>query len=136
MYDVPIERGKIREYARAAMSDNPSYDGPKAVVHPTFLTTAGQFWELDADSRLESLGFDFSRILHGQETYVFHGPPPRAGQVLSTSTRVAEQSEKEGKRGGRLRLGTIVHEFRDEAGELVAEQHTTLIETSRAVEGE
>src|SRR5438874_685742 len=44
MYEVPVERGKIREFARAAKSENPAYYAEDAVVPPTFLTTALLFW--------------------------------------------------------------------------------------------
>ena len=41
---MPIERGKIREFARACLSTNPEYvDAPSPVSPPTFLTTVN-FW--------------------------------------------------------------------------------------------
>jgi len=41
---MPIERGKIREYATATAAARPAYlDDPKAPVPPTFLATV-VFW--------------------------------------------------------------------------------------------
>jgi hypothetical protein len=135
MYEMPLERGKIREFARAARSTNPAYDGNDAIIPPTFLTTATLIWEPDWRAEIDSLGFDFARIVHGEESYVFHGPPPRAGQTLRVVAKPSDQYEKEGKRGGRLRFGTVVHEFRDEADRLVVEQRTTFIETGKPIDG-
>src|SRR5690606_27496333 len=80
-FEVPIERGKIREFARATGSSNPAYDAPDAVIPPTFLTVAGNFWATPADLPMADLGFELARVLHGEEEYEFFGPPARAGQV-------------------------------------------------------
>src|SRR5690606_25589971 len=74
-FEVPIERGKIREFARATGSANPAYDGPDAVIPPTFLTTAGNFWATPADLPTGELGFELARVLHGEEEYEFFGAP-------------------------------------------------------------
>lgn len=130
-YEVPVERGKIREFARATMSRSPDYDGPDAVVTPTFLTTARFFWEPAGASPFRELGLDLKRALHASEEFIFHGPPPHAGQVLRVSSRLADRSEKTGRRGGVLKFATIVTEFTDADGRLVAEQRTTVVETSK-----
>jgi hypothetical protein len=124
-YEVCVERGKIAEFAAAMQSDNPAYQGPAAIVPPTFLTTAGR-WAPEG-ARAEH-GFERARLLHGEQEFVFHGPPPRAGEVLQASERVARRFEKEGKRGGTMRFAVLVTEFRDQGGKLVAESRSTLIE--------
>lgn len=129
MFEMPIERGKVREFARATQSGNPAHDGPEPVIPPTFLVTA-MTWEPEDENPAWQLGFELARLLHGEEEYIFHGPCPRAGQTLSVTSRLGEQFEKAGKRGGTMRFGTVVREYRDAAGVLVAEQRTTLIETA------
>jgi hypothetical protein len=129
-YEIPIERGKIREFARAAQSRNPAYERPDAVIPPTFLTTAQNFWA-SGPSPVADLGFELARLLHGEEEYEFFGPPPGAGDVLTVESRLGRQWEKEGKRGGTMRFAQIVTEYRDSSGRLVAEQRTTAIETAR-----
>ncbi len=132
MYEFPIERGKIREFARATKSRNPDYEGDDAVVPATFLTSARLVWEPADQSPIADLGFAVARTLHGEEEYIFHGPPPGAGQTLQVTTRLLDQYEKEGKRGGTMRFAVIVNEFRDAGGTLVAEQRTTVVETAKA----
>jgi hypothetical protein len=124
-YEVVVERGKIREFAAAMQSDDAAYQGPDAIIPPTFLTTAAQW--ASPEARVAH-GFDRARLLHGEQEYLFHGPLPHAGQVLHASEHVADRYEKEGKRGGTMRFAVIVTEFRDADGTLVAEARSTLIE--------
>jgi N-terminal half of MaoC dehydratase len=131
-YEVPIERGKIREFARAVKSRHTDHAGAAAVIPPTFLTTAQNFWADRAAAKpVAELGFHLPRVLHGEEEYEFFGPPPVAGEVLHAETTVRDRWEKEGKRGGTMRFAKIVTEFRDGTGTVVAEQRTTLIETAK-----
>ena len=130
-YEMPIERGKVREFARATHSRNPAYGGPDAIIPPTFLTHARLAWEPKAQSQVAALGFDMRRVLHGEEEYVFHGPPPRVGETLTVETRTEERWEKEGARGGTMRFARVVNDFRDRSGRLVAEQRSVIVETAR-----
>jgi len=128
---IPIERGKIREFALACLDENPEYteaDAPP--VPPTFLTVRS-FWMSAATSPLVRVGLDLRRLLHGGEEYVFYGPPPRAGEVLTMQTRVDRVYEKEGRRGGTMTFVETVTELRDESGELRVECRSTAIETAR-----
>jgi N-terminal half of MaoC dehydratase len=124
-FEVCLERGKIREFAAAMQSENPAYQGEHAVIPPTFLTTAAQ-WAPPGERAQH--GFERARLLHGEQEYIFHGPLPRAGQVLHAREYVAQRYEKEGKRGGTMRFAVLVTEFRDDSGVLVAEARSTLIE--------
>ncbi len=129
---MPIDRSKVREFARACMSDNPAYvDDERPVIEPTFLTTVN-FWTRADTSPLARLGIDLRRLLHGGQEYVFHGPPPRAGDTLTFQTRVDKIYEKEGRRGGTMTFVETVTEFRNASGELVAEARSTAIETGHA----
>jgi N-terminal half of MaoC dehydratase len=129
---MPIERGKIREFARACKTTNPAYlEDPTPVSPPTFLTTVN-FWSGGGTSPLQRLDIDLRRLLHGGQEYVFHGPPPRAGTELTFQTRVDQIYEKEGRRGGTMTFIETVTEFRDPEGTLVAEARSTAIETGQA----
>jgi hypothetical protein len=97
-------------------------------VPPTFLTTAAQW--APAEARVAH-GFERARLLHGEQEFIFHGPPPHAGQTLLASERIAERYEKQGKRGGTMRFAVIVTEFRDADGRLIAEARATLIERAQ-----
>jgi hypothetical protein len=130
-YEMPLERGKVREFARATQSRNPAYDGAEAIIPATFLTHARLAWEPREQAPIADLGFDMRRVLHGEEEYVFYGPPPQIGQTRTVDTRLESRWEKEGKRGGTMRFARIVNEFRDASGTLVAEQRSVVVETAR-----
>jgi hypothetical protein len=91
-YEMVVERGKIREFAAAMQSQDPAYAGPDAVVPPTFLTSSA-LWAPEG-ARVDA-GFDRGRLLHGEQEYVFHGPLPRAGQVLTCSGEVTSAGRNE-----------------------------------------
>jgi hypothetical protein len=130
-FTMPVERGKIREFARATMTSAPEYfDDPVAPIEPTFLTTVS-FWTPPGQSVFAKVKMDLRRLLHGGQEYTFHGPPPAAGTELTVQTRVAEIYEKEGKRGGMMTFVVTVTEFRDSSGALVAEARSTAIETGK-----
>lgn len=135
-FTMEVERGKIREFARATQSANPDYlEADRPVIPPTFLTTQ-QFWSQPGKGVFSKVRMDLRRLLHGGQEYVFHGPPPVAGTRLHVRTRVEDIHEKEGRRGGTMTFVITVTEFRDDDGRLVAEARSTAIETGRApVEG-
>ena len=126
-YEMVVERGKIAEFAAAMQSQNPAYAGPGAIVPPTFLMS-GSLWA--PEGAAVDVGFDRRRLLHGEQEFIFHGPPPRAGQVLKVSDQIVDRYEKPGKRGGMMRFAVVVTEYRGEDGTLIAEARKTLIETA------
>lgn len=131
-YEIPLEAGKIREFARSVQSRDEAYSGADAIITPTFLTTARNTWQPADDNPLAGITLDLRRVLHAEEEFRFHGRVPRAGETLTVTSRLGEEWTKEGKRGGTMRFITTVNEYRDAAGELVAEQITTLVETGKA----
>ena len=126
-WEVVVERGKIAEFAEAMLSDEPAYRGPAAIIPPTFLTSAVR-WA--PQGVRVNVGFDRKRLLHGEQEYTFHGDLPAAGDVLTAQERVVGRFSKPGKRGGEMRFATVVTEYRDAAGTLVAEAKATFIETA------
>lgn len=72
--------------------------------------------------------------MHAEQEYIFHGPPPRAGDRLVGSSRIERIYDKEGRKGGTLTFAVMVTEFRDAAGTLVAEARLTGVETSKPPE--
>jgi hypothetical protein len=131
-FEFPVERGKVREFARAVWSDDPAYlEDPRPVIPPTFLQTAGLWAPGGSADPTSAIGFDAARLLHGTQEYRFLGPLPRAGDVLTTETWVDRVYEKEGRRGGTMRFAEIVTLYRDPEGTAVVEARMTLIETAR-----
>ncbi|WP_433087773.1 FAS1-like dehydratase domain-containing protein [Dactylosporangium sp. CA-052675] len=126
-FTLDVERGKIREFARATHSANPAYlDTEDPVVPATFLTTAF-FWQSGAADPWEAVAMDQHKGLHAEQEFVFHGPPPRAGARLTGVSRIESVTRKEG-RSGPLAFAVMVTEFRDETGRLVATAKLTGVE--------
>jgi len=126
-YEMVVERDKIAEFAAAMQSQNPAYAGPGAIAPPTFLISSA-LWA--PEGAAVDVGFDRRRLLHGEQEFVFHGPPPRAGQTLKVSDQIVDRYEKPGKKGGLMRFAVVLTEYRSEDGTLVAEARKTLIETA------
>jgi hypothetical protein len=130
MATMPVELGKVREYARATANDRPEYlDDPHPPIPPTFLSTV-VFWEPLADvlqtpavvdaCRAAGIEPDVRQLLSLEQEYVFPGPLPRAGDTLSTSTRFDGVEVKAGSKGPMILVHFAV-EFRGERDELRAE---------------
>lgn len=129
-FELEVERGKVREFARATWSANPSYvEDPAPVMPATFLTTMA-FWSGPDSDPWEAVRMDQTRGLHAEQEFVFHGPPPRAGTRLTAQSRIDEITTKSGRRGGPLTFAVMVTEFRDPTGRLVAEAKLTGVETA------
>lgn len=132
-FEMLIEVGKIREFARAVKSSDPAYlSGWNPVITPTFLVSAS-FWLEERNSPTLQAGLSMERVLNGAQEFIFHGPPPRAGTRLLVQGRVDKVYEKQGRRGGAMSFMEVVYEFRNEEDVLVAEQRSTVIETSKAI---
>jgi hypothetical protein len=134
-YTMPIERGKVREFATATGSTSSDYlASPNPPIPPTFLRTSILWDPPGSESPLSGLNLNLKRILHGEQEYEFFGPPPTAGTVLSVESRLESVTEKEGRRGGVMRFITTVQDFTDQDGKLVARGRSILIETGKAPE--
>lgn len=133
-FRMVVELGKIMEFARATRSENPSYQGSpgdRPVVPGTFLMSS-TFWQRPENDPLHGVALNWHRVLHGRQEFVFHGCPPRAGDVLTGQARIERVYSKAGRRGGTMTFAEQVTEFHDDSGVLVAEARSTLIETSKA----
>jgi N-terminal half of MaoC dehydratase len=132
---MPIERGKIREFAVATGAARPAYlDDPKAPVPPTFLATV-VFWRpigetvrspdvlrACAEAGVEA---DFGSLLSLEQEYVYHGPLPRAGETLRTAERLRDITVKHNREKRVMVVVRFTVSFHDERGDLRAECHYT-----------
>jgi hypothetical protein len=128
-FEWVVERGKIAEFARACLSDDPVFTGPDAVAPPTFPQTAA-FWQPEGSRRGVDPPFDPQRLLHGEQEFTYTRAL-RAGEVLRGQTRLADYYTKDGRRGGTMRFAVYETTFRDASGEPVATARATLIETAK-----
>jgi len=135
-----VERGKIREFARAIKDDNPIYfdetHAKQAVggimPPPTFSMTLG-FWDEGRTRPL--LTYDVRRLLHGEQEFEYLAPV-YAGDTLTATGRVADVYEKAGSRGGVMTFGVIETTFTNQRGEAVLISRSVLVETAAPVKKE
>lgn len=128
-FEFHVELGKINEFARATQSLLPAYVSG-ACVPPTFLTT-DFFWKdrTPGSDVWDQVEMSEERGMHAEQEYIFHGPPPKAGDVLIGTAKVTEVTEKHSRSGALLQFVKMVTEYRDKAtGALVAESILTGVE--------
>ena len=134
-FDLPVERGKVREFALAVGEDNPVFfhteearrQGlPDVIAPPTFTVT--QMWQIPREERERRLGANLSydRVLHGEQEFCYRRLPV-AGEVLNATMRIASDVTKPGRRGN-MRFVTYESKFTDTGGDEVLTAHYTLIE--------
>jgi acyl dehydratase len=125
-YTVTVERGRIKDFARAIGDLNPFYLDDRVgaasefggvIAPPTFPITFRDE-NFDTNTFLKELGTDVSRILHGEQEFELHRPI-RAGETLLCRPRVSDIYEKTGKSGA---MAFVVREtaVTDTENELVA----------------
>ena len=136
-YEMDIERGRIRDFARAMHAPLPEYiEGEHPLIPASFLITAAYSWgyslERPRGSVFEKIDHDLSVPLHAEESFTFHAPLPRAGDRLVCRASLENVWRKQGGRGGDLTFLTMLTEFRDQAGELIAEERSTTVTTENA----
>lgn len=132
-YTVTVERGKIKEFARAIGDANPFYlddavgrasEWGDVIAPPTFATTFRD--EAIAAQALRDLGVDISRVLHGEQEFEIHRQM-RPGETYLCRTRVVDIYEKSGRSGS---MAFVVRETvaTDDANEIVVTmRHITVV---------
>jgi hypothetical protein len=136
-YEVVVERGKIREFARAMQAPLDDFlTGEHPIVPPTFFVSVPYTWgytlERPRGTVFEGFDHDLSVPLHAEEEFIFHGCPPRAGDSLTARTSLENVVEKSGKNGGDLTFLTMLTEYRNPQGDLAVEQRSVTVTTSRS----
>ena len=125
-FAVTVERGKIKEFARAIGDSNPSHlddrigaasEWGDIIAPPTFAITFRDE-AADTGALLRELGTDISRVLHGEQEFELHGSI-RPGETYLCRGKVTDIYEKTGKSGP---MAFVVREtaVTDRANELVA----------------
>ncbi len=138
-FEVPVERGKIREFAAAILDDNPIYSDPAyaaktefgGVIAPPTFTVTKAFYR-SAANLSELAGLDPHFRLHGEEEYEYF-LPIKAGDVLTCRSKITQAYEKPGKRGGKMTFIVLEFTFYNQRGEKAAVSRTTSVHTEGAV---
>jgi len=132
-YAVTVERGKIKEFARAIGDLSPFYLDDRVgaasawgdlIAPPTFAVT---FRDEAADTAafLRDLGTDISRILHGEQEFELFRPL-QPGQTYLCRPKIVDLYEKTGRSGP---MAFVVREttVTDHANEIVATMRSTTV---------
>ena len=102
---VTVERGRIKDFARAIGDLNAAYLDDKVgaasewgdiIAPPTFMTTFRA--EGETGNLLQELGTDISRVLHGEQEFELHRPI-RPGESFVCRSRITDIYEKTGRSG-------------------------------------
>ncbi len=133
-FTVTVERGKIKEFARAIGDPSPFYlddavgrasEWGDIVAPPTFVTTFRDE-KADTGSMLADLGVDIGRILHGEQEFE-HYKPIRPGETYLCRSRVTDIYEKTGRSGA---MAFVVREMTVTDGEneiVCVARHITVV---------
>jgi hypothetical protein len=131
-YPVAVERGRIKDFARAIGDLNPFYlddavgaasEWGDVIAPPTFPITFRD--EADSGALLRDLGVDISRVLHGEQEFeLFRQLTP--GETYLCRAKVVDIYDKVGRSGP---MAFVVREIAvtDRAGEIVATMRQTTV---------
>ena len=130
-----VERGKIRELAKAIGDPNPIFSDREAAVSegykdmptpPTFLTVP-MMWSTSMPSVINDLAINFMMVLHGEEEYEYY-QEIYPGDVITAKPKVAAIEEKVSKSGRKMDMVTVELLYVNQRGEKVAKARSLLVE--------
>lgn len=135
-YEVDIERGKIREFARAMSAPLPEFlSGRTPIIPAAFLVSSPYTWgytlERPRGTVFEQIEHDLTVSLHAEESIEFCGPLPRGGDRLIAQGKLEDVRRKSGASGGELTFLVFSTQYRDETGNLRAKQRSTSVTTGQ-----
>lgn len=128
-----VERGKVRELARATFAEDPVYTDPAVAASrgypdvlatPTYVVVSLHY--RDQREWVARLGLDIERVVVGSVRWRYHRPLVVGDTVVGTR-RVVRDDRKPG-RNGDLRVLTLETEFVDATGQVVVTEQVVVIE--------
>jgi acyl dehydratase len=136
-FEATPEPGQLRFFAKAIGETDPVYleeSAARDAGHPGLPVPPTYLFSLELQNATtawrDELGIDVSRILHGEQSFTYHGMA-YAGDTLKFEVRIADIYDK---KGGALEF--VVRESRvsNQRGELVAELRSVLVHRSAVKE--
>lgn len=130
-----VERGKIRELAKAIGDPNPIFQDREAAIRegykdtpapPTFLTVP-MMWSSSMPSVITDLAINFMMVLHGEEEYEYY-QEIYPGDVITAAPKVVAIEEKTSKSGRKMDMVTVELLYTNQRGEKVAKARSLLVE--------
>ncbi len=143
-YVYEVEKGKIAEFAIAisqkesksqikqiyADSAAAKAAGYKDVIPPPTFQTCFPLWGGEGlMPMIQALSINLGRLLHGEEEYEYLAPI-YPGDVMTGVTKVVDMydKEKKGKPGKFMEFTVLETEIKNQRGEVVIRNRTTLVE--------
>lgn len=130
-FTLTVERGKIKEFAKAIGDDNPIYYDPveaqkqgyrDVITPPTFGTVIDLWGGSDFHKMCSFLNINPVMVLHGEQEYEYFGEINPGDEIVGT-TSVAGYHEKKN-----MNLFILVTNYVDQKGDLVMKCRKTIIE--------
>lgn len=127
-----VEPGRLRFFLDTLGEKNPVYRDAEAAraagfsgtpVPPTYLFCLEMMDAEQPFEMLEALDIDLARVLHGEQSFVYHAPV-LVGDTLTFRPRVTGVTEK---KGGALTLVVIACEVTNQHGVHVADTARTVV---------
>jgi acyl dehydratase len=126
---VDVEKGFLKFFAKATGETDPVYfdeDAARAAGHPAIPMPPTYLFSLqmsapakrgDAFDKVNGLGIDMGKVLHGEQGFTYHRPIYAGDRLTITTTT----SDIYAKRGGALEFVVQDTRFENDAGVLCAE---------------
>jgi acyl dehydratase len=130
-----VERGKIRELAKAIGDPNPIYQDREAArkegyrdtpAPPTYLTVP-MMWSSSMPFVITDLAINFMMVLHGEEEYEYY-QEIYPGDLITATPKVTAIEEKTSKSGRKMDMVTVEMLYTNQRGEKVAKARSLLVE--------
>jgi acyl dehydratase len=141
-FEFLIERGKIKEFARALGDKDPLYVdeelaksmGFRSIPAPPTYTASFLHHVPDENfllNMMQEMGISVATSVHGESEFEYLAPIC-AGDVLTVRVKVKDFYQKEGKRGGKMNFITVESTYTNQGGELVQKDRMLFIERESA----
>jgi acyl dehydratase len=126
-----VEKGRLRAFARAVGETRPEYideGAARAAGYPSLMAPLTMLFSAELDhgstqALLHTLGVDIAKILHGEQSFTYHGPV-FAGDVLRIEARVTDITDK---KSGALEFITKESKATNQRGERVGEMRSVIV---------
>jgi len=130
-----VERGKIRELAKAIGDPNPIFqdreaarkEGYKDTPAPATFLTVPMMWSTSMPFVITDLAINFMMVLHGEEEYEYY-QEIYPGDVITATPKIAAIEEKTSKSGRKMDMVTVELLYKNQKGEKVARARSLLVE--------
>ena len=124
-----VEKGAIRRFAEAVGDPNPLYHDEESAAkskHGAMICPPSFFgWVVRSGRTARTFESPFTRVFNGGNEYEFF-KPIKAGDVLTTTSKIADMYERQGgPQTGRMLFTISETTFKNQDGEIVAKSRGT-----------